>query len=216
MPMAMIRSSSSRAFLPVLATLSLVLGTGPLAAAVPPEPKALIGQFDDALLTVMQHAKTLGYQGRYSTLAPFIGETFDVPTMTRIAVGPGWGKLTDGQRNRLITAFGNFIVATFAERFDGYGGEKFQVQNATPTAGGMLVENQLVKPDGERVRINYLTHRTDNGWQAIDVYLDGTISELAVRRSEFTSILRDRGAEGLITTLEKKTQQLAAEPQNDA
>jgi phospholipid transport system substrate-binding protein len=205
----MIRLSSPRAFLGILGAVLLILGAAPLDAAQP-EPKVVVGQFDDALLTVMKQAKTLGYQGRYSTLAPFIGQTFDVPTMTRIAVGPGWSKLPDDQRNRLIAAFRDFIVATFAERFDGYGGETFEVQSATPMAGGMLVENQLVKPDGERVRINYLTHLTDNGWQAIDVYLDGTISELAVRRSEFTAILRDQGAEGLITALEQKTQQLAA------
>ena len=97
----------------------------------------------------------------------------------------------------LTDAFRRFITATFAERFDGFGGENFEVQGAKPTTGGMLVENHLVKPDGERIRINYLTHQTANGWEAVDVYLDGTIGELAVRRSEFTSILSRSGPERL-------------------
>jgi phospholipid transport system substrate-binding protein len=213
--MAKILPSSSRISLAVLGAVLPFLGTVPLDAAQL-EPKAIVSHFDDALLTVMGQAKKLGYQGRYSTLAPLIGETFDIPTMTRIAIGPSWSGLPEDQRNRLIAAFGHFIVATYAERFDGYGGEKFEVQGATPMAGGMLVENQLVKPDGTRVRINYLTHLTNDGWQAIDVYLDGTISELAVRRSEFTSILRQSGSEGLIAALEQKTQQLAAAQQNSA
>ena len=187
---------------------SLLMPAAPLHADTG-EPAVVVGHLDDTLLAVMGQAKTLGYRGRYDILAPTIGKTFDIPAMTRIAVGPGWAGLSESQKSRLTDAFGRFITATFASRFDDYGGEKFEIEGARPISGGTLVENQLVKPNGERVRINYLTHQTANGWEAIDVFLDGTISELAVRRSEFTAILKQSGPDGLVATLERKTQQLA-------
>ena len=157
----------------------------------------------------MKQADRLGIQGRYDKLAPAIRATFDMAAMTRIAVGLGWAGLSESQKSRLTDAFGRFITATFAERFDDFSGETFEVRGATPITAGVLVENHLVKPNGEHIRINYLTHQTANGWEAVDVYLDGTISELAVRRSEFTSILKQSGPEGLIAALERKSQQLA-------
>jgi phospholipid transport system substrate-binding protein len=199
---------AARSALSVSVVAPLLLGAAPLRADSR-EPAAVVAYFDDTLLAAMGGAKTLGYRGRYDLLEPAIKETFDIPAMTRIAVGLGWAGLSESQKSRLTDAFRRFITATFAERFDDFGGEKFEVQDAKPITGGILVENHLVKPDGERIRINYLTHQTANGWEAIDVYLDGTISELAVRRSEFTAILKRSGPEELIATLERKTQQLA-------
>jgi phospholipid transport system substrate-binding protein len=45
-------------------------------------------------------------------------------------------------------------------------------------------------------------------WQIVDVYLAGTVSELATRRSEFSSVMRRGGAEALVDALQKKTAQL--------
>ena len=187
---------------------SLLLSAAPLRADTG-ESAELVGSFDDTLLLVMSQAKILGYRGRYELLGQAVDKTFDVPAMTRISVGPGWTGLSDNEKNRLTDAFRCFITATFATRFDAYGGERFTILGAKPIIGGILVENQLIMPNGERVMINYLTHQTANGWEAIDIYLEGTISELAIRRSEFTAVLKQTGPEGLIATLERKTQQLA-------
>jgi len=202
-----IAHQAARAALSVSIAAPLLFVAAPLCAGSP-EPAAVVAHFDDTLLAAMRGAKTLGYRGRYELLEPAVNETFDVPTMTRVAVGLGWAGLSESQKGRLTDAFRRFITATFAERFDDFGGEKFEIHGAEPITGGVLVENQLVKPDGERVRINYLTHQTANGWEAVDIYLDGTVSELAVRRSEFSAILKRSGPEELIATLERKTEQL--------
>jgi phospholipid transport system substrate-binding protein len=59
------------------------------------------------------------------------------------------------------------------------------------------------------VTVNYLMHDNGGAWQIADVYLDGTISELATRRSEFASILRTGGINGLIDTLNTKAARLS-------
>jgi phospholipid transport system substrate-binding protein len=199
---------AARATLTGSLVASLLMATAPVRAETG-DSTGVVGRFDDTLLQAMSQAKTLGYQGRYDLLEPAVGRTFDIPTMTRIAVGPSWTGLSDSEKSRVTDAFRRFITATFADRFNDFGGEKFEVLGAKPMTAGTLVENQLVKPNGDHVAINYLTHETANGWEAIDIYLDGTVSELAVRRSEFTAILKQSGPEGLIDTLQRKTQQLA-------
>jgi phospholipid transport system substrate-binding protein len=58
------------------------------------------------------------------------------------------------------------------------------------------------------VAINYVLHDNDTAWQIRDIYLTGTISELATRRSEFTAVLRTGGIEALIAQLNKKADEL--------
>ena len=58
--------------------------------------------------------------------------------------------------------------------------------------------------------INYLMHQQDRSWRIADVYLTGTVSELATRRSEFTAILARQGVDGLVATLDRKTEMLLA------
>jgi phospholipid transport system substrate-binding protein len=78
-----------------------------------------------------------------------------------------------------------------------------------PGGNGVTVHSKLVKSDGEPVQLDYLMRENAAaGWQIVDVYLSGTVSELAVRRSEFSSILRRGGAEALIEALQKKVAQL--------
>ena len=202
------RDRVARVALGLCLVLLSLTGAMPLHAGSP-EPSGLIQAFNHQLLLAMSGGRSLGYRGRYDLLEPAVKETFDIAAMTRIAVGPEWTALSDSQKNRMIDAFGRFTISTFAVRFDDFGGEKFEVGEARSVAGGVLVENRLVKPDGERIRIDYVTHETANGWGVVDVYLDGTISELAVRRSEFASILKRSGAEGLIAALEHRTQQMA-------
>jgi phospholipid transport system substrate-binding protein len=54
----------------------------------------------------------------------------------------------------------------------------------------------------------YATHDNDTAWQIRDIYLSGSISELATRRSDFANILRTSGIDGLIASLNKKADDL--------
>jgi phospholipid transport system substrate-binding protein len=177
------------------------------SAASPAAPAALIEHFYDVLLTVMKEAKQLPFDQRYARLAPAIAQTFNLPLMTRIAVGPDWTQLTAAQQQRLGAAFARYTVAVYASRFDDYGGEHFQVDpDPTAIAAGTLVASWLVESNGDRVALNYLMRQDAAGaWKVIDVYLSGTVSELAARRSEFVSVLQRDGADGLVQLIERRT-----------
>src|SRR5260221_7253530 len=191
--------------------LVLVIGlicASPRSAEAAPGPSDVVRHFYDELLNAMQNAAALGVKGRYRKLEPVVLATFDVPFMTRLSIGPPWAKLSSEQKQRATKAFARYITATYATQFDDFGGERFQVLGEQQIKHATIVRTQLVKPDGEKVTINYALHDNDAAWQIRDVYLAGTISELATRRSDFTSTLRDGGIEALLTQLNQKADHL--------
>jgi phospholipid transport system substrate-binding protein len=156
----------------------------------------------------MQHAAPLGPKGRYQKLEPVVRGTFDVPFMARLSVGPAWRSLTPEQKRRAVQAYSRYIAAIYASRFDDYAGEKLEVLGQQQIKHGTLIKTHIIKANGEPVAINYVVHDNDNAWQIRDIYLSGSISELATRRSDFANILRTSGIDGLIDSLNKKADDL--------
>lgn len=158
----------------------------------------------DNLLATMKSGATLGASGRYAELAPVIRRSFDLPVMARLSVGPAWAALTPAQQQQVTDSYGRYVSAIYADRFDSYHGQKLEVTGEEPSAGGVMVRSRIVKADGEPVEVDYLMHRAGGGWLIADIYLDGTISEIATRRSEFAALVRNQGVDGLIAALNRK------------
>lgn len=190
--------------------LSLTLAAGAPRAEAMNAGGDTVRSLYDTLLNTMRNGPALGARGRYAQIEPVVRRVFDIPYMTRLAVGPEWANLSEPQRQQVMQAFQRYITAIYAERFDNYSGEKLEVVGEQPSTGGTMVRSTIVKSNGEPVQINYLVRQNGGGWQIADVYLDGTISELATRRSEFAAILRSRGIDGLIQTLNTKADSLAS------
>jgi phospholipid transport system substrate-binding protein len=187
--------------------LALAFAVGPFARAAPAyaaTPQDTVRSFYATLLMTMKQGPALGEGGRYAALAPVVPQVFDVPFMTRLAVGPDWASLTPDQQQQVTAAFGRYVAATYADRFDSYSGEQLEVGAEQPFAGGYIVRTRIVKPTGDPVTIDYLMRDDQGVWKIADVYLDGSISQLATQRSEFHAILRRKGVEGLISALNQK------------
>ena len=193
-------------FLPVAAAVFAMFATHQALAA---DAKTTIDGFDGVLLDVMKNADKLGYKGRYDKLSPVIVKTYDLPLMARISVGPEWSTLTPDQQAKITEAFKSLSIATFASRFDGYGGESFQITGESPANTDDIVDTKMLRPNDDAVDLNYRLRKTGDDWKVIDVYLSGTISQLANYRSEFSTTLRTKGADGLIQLINDKVAALA-------
>jgi phospholipid transport system substrate-binding protein len=191
--------------------LAAGLGLGVLSypvRAAPASGGTTVQGLYDVLLGTMKNSRTLGPSGRFTQLEPVIRRTFDIPTMARLSLGPSWRSLTEGQRQQVIESFGRYISAIYADRFDSYAGQKLQVTGEQPDAAGVMVRSQINKANGEPVKVDYMMRRNGESWLIQDIYLDGAISEIATRRSEFTAILRTDGVDGLIAALNRKAYML--------
>ncbi len=204
----------SRGLLAAVVLTGLLL-TGPARAGE--TPAETVQTVNDALLHVMKNAEALGFQGRQAYLTPVLTETFDLPAMARLAAGRYWDRFDNDEKRNLVTYFTDLSISTFAARFDGYSGETWQIEGTSEAPrGGTIVENRLITGRGEIFAINYLMRQTESGdWRIIDVYLDGNISELALRRSEFNSVLRNGGVDHLLDQIAQQVGRLSNTPQTN-
>ncbi len=202
--------------LPVILATLLAVGFGlswpsgePGAAGT--APRAVAERLDATILEAMKNAETLGYQGRYELLAPVLEQAFDFAFMARVSIGRYWRKMDEAQRARLVDTFKRLSIATFAARFNGYGGETFRIlDEKEQPRGAVLVVNHLVKNDGEPVAIDFLMRQNEGQWRVVDVFLDAKYSELAIKRAEYTAVYQRDGFDRLIETMEAKIADFAA------
>lgn len=181
------------------------------AETVKRTPEQVVGKLHEELLGVMKSAHELGYQGRFDRLRPVLDELFDIPFMAKKSVGRYWKNVGPADRERLLATFGRFTVANYAGRFSDYSGQQFETLKVEPsTHGTTLVHTQLAEPGGDVVHLNYRLRPVDSGWRIIDVYLNGTVSELALRRSEYSSLIKREGFEALISALDERIADLEA------
>ena len=193
------------------ALFSVFMWSIPAGAAEQP-PRTIVEQFQGGLLAVMKEAKSLGVGGRYQRLAPVIENSFHISLMTRVASAPYWKGADEARQTRLRAAFLHMSIATLATLFDGYSGQTFVVVGESPgPQRTRIVETRIVDPDQSFVEIDYVARQVDGRWFLVDVLVDKGISELKVRQSEYRSILKDKGVDGLIATLETKANQLLKE-----
>ena len=168
--------------------------------------EGVVEQLHDALLSAMQNADTLGFDGRYAQLEPVLRNSFDFTSMARFAVGPTyWPELDETQQQAVIDLFSEMSVSTYASRFDGYSGQSFRIlEQADAGRGRLLVRSQIVRPNDTPVSFDYVLIQSDeSGWRIIDVLLDGRVSELSRQRAEYTAVLRRDGFDGLVAALEQ-------------
>jgi phospholipid transport system substrate-binding protein len=159
----------------------------------------------DTLLSTMKNGRALGQSGRFAQLEPVVRRTFDIASMARLSVGPSsWATMSETQHQQVIDGFGRYISAIYADRFDSYSGQKLQVTDEQPATAGVMVHSQIVKANGEPVKVDYLVRKSGDSWLISDIYLDGAISEVATRRSEFAATLKNEGIDGLIAALNRK------------
>ncbi|WP_170984515.1 ABC transporter substrate-binding protein [Rhodoligotrophos defluvii] len=175
----------------------------PVPAQAASAAESLVENFHAGLLAAMKQASSLGYAGRYKKLEPLVKRTFGMETMVQIIVGPEWSKLSAAERQALVAAFSDWVVANYASRFNGWEGESFVTTGVTDGGRNTVVVQTEIRP--QNVKLGY---RVLNG-KVVDVYLSGSVSQLAQWRSEFASVLKQQGAQGLAAKLKTSERQLA-------
>ncbi len=179
----------------------------PVAAG---EPSQVVDALHEQLIGVMKDADALGYQGRFEQLEPVVGRLFDISFMAEKSVGRHWKTADEEDRVRLLSTFGRFTVANYAGRFNKYSDQFFEtLEEETSVHGTMLVRSRLVESNGDSIQLDYRLRSVQGDWRIIDVYLNGTVSELALRRSEYSSLIQREGFAALLSALNRRIDDLA-------
>jgi len=187
----------------LVVSLCLSLATGVLAAG--PDPEAVARELNTGLLGVMKDSKSLDYQARFDRLAPVVDAAFDVPFMAEKSLGRDWDELSADDQSAWIALFREFMIANYAGRFTGYKDESFeQLGKEDGAYDTVLVKTRLLVPSEENVDLDYRLRETADGWRVVDIYLKGSVSELALRRSDYSAVVKRGGFAELSTYLRGK------------
>ncbi len=166
--------------------------------------KEIVLNFQDQLLDVMRQGKTSGFKGRYEILQKAINDSHDLSKIARIVVGKEWKKLSNEQKKELTEVFSELSVSAYAYNFKDFSGESFQYLSEEKTArGGIIVHTLFVLPDDKDVKFDYMLKQKAGQWRIINIIANG-VSDLALKRSEYTSVLKREGFETLIAKIKEK------------
>jgi phospholipid transport system substrate-binding protein len=180
----------------------VALATSEAFAAASDPAARKIESFYATLVDTMKRGHELGMKGRYQALAPAVDATFDIPTMIKFVVGPSWTTMSDADHKALIEGFRRMTIADYANNFDSYDGERFDVDpNVQTKAGDVFVQTTLVPKSDKPIPFIYRMRNTNGDWKAIDVYLNGYVDQLTTKRSDFASTLTSGGAPALVKKL---------------
>ena len=158
----------------------------------------------------MQLPATTPFQARFDNLAPVIDRVLDIDTILRNSIGLRWSALDEASRKTLYTVFRSFTIASYAANFDKDAGEKFEIAPTMRESGAdRIVQSKLIASNGEPIRLDYLIRSSAQGWRVVDVLVDGSISRVAVQRSDFRALLASGDASPLIDSLKKKVAELS-------
>ena len=184
-----------------LALVVAFLGSVPACAADPAADR--VQTFYNSLVDTMKKGTQLGMQGRFQALTPAVDAAFDVPAMIQSIVGTGWSGMKDGDKANLVSAFRRMTIANYAANFARFDGEQFNVDPAVQQRGPDKIVSTTLVPAGEKpVPLIYrMRESSGGGWKIIDVFLNGYVSELAMRRSDFASTLSGGGAPALVAKM---------------
>jgi phospholipid transport system substrate-binding protein len=195
-----------RALLNFAVAIAAVASPWLSAVAQVGDPGAPIGRLDDALLAAMKSGRTTAFAQRFAVLAPVIEQTIDLNAVLAASVGLEWSTLPDDQKRPLRAAFLRYTVASYAANFDSFSGQVFRLSPAVRSLGNgdVIVRTKIVATDGSTRSLDYRMRNGPAGWQAVDVLEEGSISRVAVQRSDFRNLLESGGVPALMTALRQK------------
>ena len=189
-------------------TAALLLSSGLAGAVDDVDAKAVVEKLHEALLSAMHGGAQLGFKGRQELLAPIIDGSFDFDSICRIVTGRYWKAASDEQKARFTSVFKNLSVATYASNFSSYSGEKFQTEGSEADHEALIIRTTLRPGDGEPVPLNYLLRQANGQWRIMNVVAQG-VSDLSLKRADYTAVIKTEGFDSLINRLEKKIAEMS-------
>lgn len=166
--------------------------------------KQAVDRLNGALIEVMKNAKSLGYQGRYKKLEAVVKETHEFDAVAQIALGNHWKSLDEAQKQAFVQKLTDLSIATYAAQFNSYAGEEFKFDSEqSMKSNRVLLRYTLVAPEEKPVKFDYILNQSGGRWVIINIIVDG-ISDLALKKAQYTSVMDREGFDSLMNKLSQK------------
>jgi phospholipid transport system substrate-binding protein len=170
----------------------------------------VVNRMNALLLENMKSAQALGFSGRYKLLDPVLRDVFALSYMGEKCLGSYWKDLSPEQRTQYLELYADWTISSYAGNFDSYSGEIFESWEGQQIKKDMVsVVSKLVKPNAGAIEFDYTLWRFRDKWRIVDIRISG-MSQLAMTRSQFVSVMKNKGFDGLLAILKEKIEDYRA------
>jgi phospholipid transport system substrate-binding protein len=140
-----------------------------------------------------------------SLVANVLLPNFDIDYAARLVLGQTWRDATADQRKRFVDAFYHSLLQNYGNALVNFTAGNFTVlpYKGDPGDTQATVRTEIRKSTGERVPVNFSLHKTDAGWKAWDVVIEG-ISYVKSFKTDFAAEIQQKGLDEVITRMEKE------------
>jgi phospholipid transport system substrate-binding protein len=144
-------------------------------------------------------------------MEPVVAQVFDLDAVLAASIGLSWATMPDTEKTQLASAFRRYTVSSYVSNFNSYNGQSFEVLPSVRTVGNgdVVVQSRMLRTNDSPLKLDYVMRRGPAGWQAVDVLTDGSISRVAVQRSDFRQLLAAGGVPALAAGLSRKVANLS-------
>ncbi len=200
------RWSGLRAIGVLLLALAWTTATMPSSAVAAEDPQAFVQGIGDQVVQILQ--QNLPREQAEQQLNDVWLGAFDVEGIGKAVLGKNWKKATDAQLQDYMQVFPQYVAKLYAIQFSDYSGETFAVNGSKTGSGGDAIVNaQIDRPGGEPIEVDFVLLQGDQGLKIKDVKVEG-VSLLVTKRSEFDSVIAQKGIDGLIQAMREKVGQV--------
>ena len=135
-----------------------------------------------------------------------VKNSYDLEKMGKMIIGVKWKKVEIKMQKEFIDVFKRFISVNYLRRFNKINDLDFEHQSVRVIEDKFRLAGVILIADNERIKIDYLLGFKNDRWKIFDVLLDGSISEIATKKSDFKKIINEEGLGGLIKNLRVRNQ----------
>jgi phospholipid transport system substrate-binding protein len=201
------RNKTAVLFLTGLVLLACLLPHAPVHAQ-PTPIEVLQGMSDRVIAIVDADPDILNDKARMRAVAEeIVVPNVDFVLFSKWVLGKNWRKASPEQRDIFIAEFRELMINTYISSItrDDYQNQKIRYKplRKSNDPDKVVVEAEVIPPNGPIVEVQFRMHLADSGWMVYDVVVEG-VSLVATHRSSFSSIIRDKGIDGLISMLEEQ------------
>lgn len=185
----------------------LVAALAPLApAGAAADPKAVVADFGDRILRMLANEQ-LSQAERRKQFHDLLDQDFDFSTIARFVLGRYWNPATAEQKQQFTQAFKDYVVQSYSNRFNEFGGTTFKVTGERPESQDTtIIHTDVQRRDGSApAKVDWRVIKVGDGYKITEVIVDG-ISMSLTHRQEFASIMQRNGGDvaDLIAQLRQK------------
>jgi phospholipid transport system substrate-binding protein len=128
---------------------------------------------------------------------------FDTEYSARLVLAKSWRTATPEQRKRFIDAFYQSMLQNYGEALLEFTPDRMTIHpyRGDPAETTATVRTEVRRDNGSRVPVNYTLRKTENGWKAFDVTIEG-VSYVKSFRTDFGSEIEQKGLDAVIQRLE--------------